>query len=359
MVLKQYGLERLFTNGFDNILATNLGRITAQHNKIYTIICESGERRARVSGKFIHGTALISDFPVVGDWVQLRKGSDGTIIESVAPRINRISRSAAGNKGARQENVNEQVIAANVDNVFIVSGLDRDFNLRRIERYLTLAYSSGSKPFIILNKADLCDDVEFCITQIQTIAFGVPVYVVSAIEQSSLKSLSDLLKIGETSVLIGSSGVGKSTLINALSGMNRQAINGISKRVNKGKHTTTHRELFLLPNGSILIDNPGMRELGLHDGSNSIEDVFSEIETLAKDCRFNDYNHEKEPGCAVQDAVKKGAISHKRFENYVKLKKELLYLKMKDQKAPDTIEKEKWKTIKMGQKRLYKNSNKI
>lgn len=356
MVLEQYGLERLFANGFDKILETNLGRITAQHNKIYTIICEFGERRARVSGKFIHKTTLTSDFPVVGDWIQLREGSDGTIIESVVHRINRISRSAAGNKGARQEFSNEQVIAANVDNVFIVSDLDRDFNLRRIERYLTLAYDSGSKPFIILNKADLCDDVDSCMTQIQTIAFGVPVHVISAIEPTSLKSLSDLLIKGETSVLIGSSGVGKSTLINTLSGMNRQAVDEISKSVNKGKHTTTHRELFLLPNGSILIDNPGMRELGFHDDSNSIGDVFSEIETLSADCRFNDCNHEKEPGCAVQDAIKKGTISHMRFESYIKLKKELLYLKMKDHKTANTIEKEKWKTIKIGQKKLYKNS---
>ena len=148
-------------------------------------------------------------------------------------------------------------------------------------------------------------------------------------------------------------------MINALSGMNLQAVHEISKRVNKGKHTTTHRELFLLPNGSILIDNPGMRELGLHNGFDSIQDVFSEIETLSADCRFNDCNHEKEPGCAVQDAVKKGTISYKRFESYVKFKKELLYLKMKDHKTADTIEKEKWKTIKMGQKRLSKNSKKI
>ncbi len=357
MLLKQYGLEKLYTKGLDKNNVKNLARVTAQHNKTYTIVSTAGENRASVSGKFLHEISKISDFPVVGDWVKLRKDTDGSIIESVVPRINQISRSAAGKKGSQQEISNEQVIAANVDNVFIVSGLDRDFNLRRIERYLTLVYNSGSKPFIILNKADLCDDIGSCMTQIESIAFGVPVYVISAIDHSSLEHIADLFKKGETSVLLGSSGVGKSTLINALSGTDRQDVSQISNAVNKGKHTTTHRELFLLPNKSLLIDNPGMRELGLHDGDDSIKDVFSEIEALSIYCKFNDCHHENEPGCAVQDAIKNGTLLKERYKSYIKLKKELAYIHMKDHKSSNAIEKEKWKGIKMGLKQMYKNSH--
>jgi len=245
-----------------------------------------------------------------------------------------------------------------VDNVFIISGLDRDFNLRRIERYLTLVYNSGAKPIIILNKEDICNDIESCIAGIESIAFGVPVHAVSAINKNSLKELYSLLKKGETSVLLGSSGVGKSTLVNALSGIDTQKVQAISSFVKKGRHTTTHRELFLIPNGSILIDNPGMRELGLYDSSDSIKDVFTEIEELSKNCKFTDCNHEKEPGCAVKESIKTGVLSQGRYKSYIKLKNEAHYLKMKDHKTSDAIEKEKWKGIRLKQRQMYNNTNK-
>ncbi|MCP3926593.1 MAG: ribosome small subunit-dependent GTPase A [Desulfobacterales bacterium] len=352
-MLKKYGLEKLIKKGFNEENCGFLARITAQHNKIYSVICSSGEKSARVSGRFIHESKKISNFPVVGDWVILREGSEDQVIESIVPRINQISRSAAGKRYSRDEISEEQVIAANVDNVFIVSALDRDFNLRRIERYLTLSYNSGAKPFIILNKEDLCDDIESYITEIESIAFGVPVIPVSAVNQENLSELYDHLISGETSVLVGSSGVGKSTLINAFMGDNTQKVKDISSSVKKGVHTTTHRELFLLENGSILIDNPGMRELGLVDGNNSIKDVFREIEELGKNCKFNDCSHMDEPGCAVKFAISEGILSKERFSSYLKLKSELDYLKMKDSKSSEAIEKDKWKDIKKQIRRHY------
>ncbi|MCK5310623.1 MAG: ribosome small subunit-dependent GTPase A [Desulfobacteraceae bacterium] len=358
MLLKKYGFEKLCAKGFDEKDIDNLARITAQYNKIYTIVSNSGEKNASVSGRFIHEVSKISNFPVVGDWVKLREGTNNTVIESVIPRTNQISRSAAGKKGSKEEISDEQVIAANIDNVFIISGLDRDFNLRRIERYLTLAYNSSSKPIIILNKADLCDDIESRIAKINSIAFGVDVQVISAIDPISAGGIYSLLKKGETSVLLGSSGAGKSTLINALSGSELQNVKEISNVVNKGKHTTTNRELFLLSNGSILIDNPGMRELGLYDSGDSIKDVFSEIEELSLNCKFNNCNHEKEPGCAVIEAIENGSLLQSRYKSYIKLKKEAYYLKIKNQKTSDSFEKEKWKSIRIEQRLKYKISNK-
>ena len=354
MNLIKYGLEKLLQNGFSEERCGNIARVTAQHNKIYNIVDSSGEKRARVSGRFIHDAKKISEFPVVGDWVVLRKDIDEAVIESVVPRINQISRSSAGSKDTKSEVKEEQTIAANIDNVFIVSALDREFNLRRIERYLTLAYNSGSKPFIILNKTDLCEDVESFIAEVESIAYGVPILGISAIDGNTLAEVKAFLRKGETSVLVGSSGVGKSTLINGLTGDKTQEVKEISSSVNKGVHTTTHRELFLLSNGSIVIDNPGMRELGIFDGG-SIKDVFSEIGEFAKSCKFSDCNHMDEPGCAVKKAIEDGELTTERFNSYIKLKNEMHYQSEKGIKSSEAIEKDKWRDIKLQIRKHYKD----
>lgn len=353
MFLEKYGLNR-FKN-IDNEKLTSLARITAQHNKLYTVATLEGEKKAEVSGRFIHSAGKRSEFPVVGDWVILRDGVSDAVIESVLPRVNSISRSAAGTSNKKSEVKDEQVIAANIDCVVIVSALDRDYNPRRIERYLTIAYNSSAKPVILLNKTDLCDEVESKTAEIESIAFGVPIVAVSALKDESLDEIKEHLKSGETSVLVGSSGVGKSTLINALIGQKRQEVKGVSNAVGKGVHTTTHRELFILPDGAILIDNPGMRELGVIDSADSIKDVFSEIEELSENCRFNDCTHSDEPGCAVKKAIEEGKLEEKRFESYLKLKAEQDYLKMRENKSADAIEREKWKDIRVEVKRMYKD----
>lgn len=353
MFLLKYGLEKLINSGFSEDRCENIARVTAQHNKIYNIADNTGEKIARVSGRFIHEAEKISEFPVVGDWVFLRDDIDEAVIESIVPRINQISRSSAGSKDSKSEVKEEQIIAANIDNVFIVSALDREYNLRRIERYLTIAYNSGANPFIILNKTDLCDDLDSYVADVESIAYGVPIIPVSAINESTLDEVKGFLLEGETSVLVGSSGVGKSTLINGLTGSKTQEVKEISGAVNKGVHTTTHRELFLLSNGSIVIDNPGMRELGIFDGD-SIRDVFSEIEEYAEGCKFSDCNHTNEPGCAVKRALDDGKLTTERFNSYTKLKNEMHYLKEKGVKSSDAIEKEKWRDIRIQIKKHYK-----
>ena len=357
MIIDKYGWNNFFAEkiGDNNFFPA---RIINQQLNAYTVICNQGEKEAKVSGKFIYGTTQKDDFPVIGDWVLIKNiESDLAIIDSIIPRKNFISRNIAGKSNKVPDNryIEQQIIAANIDYVFLVTSLDRDFNLRRIERYLSIIYSSGASPVIILNKADLCDDIDDYIMRVENVAFGVPIHAISAISNND-EIFKQYLKSGLTSVLIGSSGVGKSTIINLLLHNEKQRVKEISSAVHKGRHTTTHRELFLTPGGGIIIDNPGMREIQLFDDEKGIKNLFSNITALASSCKFTDCSHDTEPGCAIKKAIQDGVLSEERYQSYLKLKKENDFFEDRKTKSHDMIEKEKWKEIHK-QKRVMINAN--
>jgi ribosome biogenesis GTPase len=281
-------------------------------------------------------------YPATGDWVLIAD----TVIFEVLTRKNALTRGAAGTHG--QQNglpQKEQVIAANLDTVFVVCGLDRDFNLRRIERYLTLVYNCGLNPVIILTKADLHQNPAHFVTEVETVSFGVPAHLVSAMDCSGLAPLEPYLSPGQTTALVGSSGAGKSTLVNRLYGRAVQATDTISTRVGKGKHTTTTRDLIMMPQGGMLIDNPGFREIAFWDVDGGIQAAFGEIEHLAGKCRFSDCSHTHEPGCRVIQAAAEGEISQDRLESYRKMKRELAYLSDRQHKSAGRVEKDRWQGV--------------
>jgi len=298
-----------------------IARVAIEYKGMYKLYTEAGEVLAEITGKMRYN----NKFPAVGDWVviDLQDSGEKAIIHNILPRKSKFSRNAAG------ENTREQIVAANIDTVFIVSSLNQDFNIRRLERYLTIAWNSGAKPVIVLSKADLCEDTQAKKTEVETVAFGVPIHIVSSLSGEGLNELEEYLDTGQTAALLGSSGVGKSTIINQLMGSEKMAVNKIRISDGKGKHTTTHRELIVLESGGIVIDTPGMREIQLWDGSDGIKESFEDIETLAQNCKFNDCQHDSEPGCAVKKAIEMGELSEKRLESYRKLERELLFIERK------------------------------
>lgn len=305
------------------------GRIVADHGHIYRVITKRGEGWSELSGKLLHEISDRSDHPAVGDWIALRYFSESEkdgIIHGILPRSSRISRRAAGSVPV------EQMIAANVDVLLLVAALNFDFNLRRLERYLVMAWNSGASPVILLSKADLCEDPEHYVRETENIAPGVPVIAVSAIEDQGREELESLLRPGMTIALTGSSGAGKSTILNWLAGEEMQLTQGIRESDSRGRHTTTHREMFVLPQGAVMIDTPGMRELQLwDDAGGGWSEVFTDIEEFALQCRFGDCRHEREAGCAVQEALRNGELDRKRFDNYRKTQRELKYQASKEQ----------------------------
>ena len=325
------------------------GRVAVEYRDRYLLYTEQGEQFAEVSGKLRHLATGIPDLPVVGDWVVIQSSADqSTIIHAILPRTSKFSRKVAGST------TEEQVLATNVDTVFLVSGLDSDFNLRRIERYLILVWESGATPVIVLNKADLCPDLEARIAEVAAIsakrnsegtAIGVPVLALSAAQHQGLEALQLYLQPGTTIALLGSSGVGKSTIANQLKGELVQTVQAVRSGDDRGKHTTTHRQLILLPSGALIIDTPGMRELTLWSGTEALSEAFTDIEELAQHCRFRDCQHEHEPNCAVQQAVAAGQLDSKRLLNYQKLQRELQHLVRKQDQRASLAEKERWKKI--------------
>jgi ribosome biogenesis GTPase len=292
-------------------------RVILEHTHIYRVALESGERLARVAGRLRHNAARRADFPAVGDWVAVDAARDGDArIHAVLPRTSRFSRRAAGDV------TEEQVVAANIDVVFLVSGLDNDFNIRRIERYLLTAWDSGASPVIVLNKADLVDAVQPFVEEVTPLAAGVPVVPLSARLPDSVGVLRSFLGPGRTAALLGSSGVGKSSIANALIGEERLRTRDVREHDSRGRHTSTARELVVLPEGGVLIDTPGMRELQLWDTGESLSGAFADIEELAAECRFRDCRHTGEPGCAVAAAVRDGRLPAVRVESFQKLRDE-------------------------------------
>ena len=318
--MKRYGLTDRFAALAAMYPEWTPGRITLQEKGLYQLETELGEKWAEVSGKFRYNADVVSDFPAVGDFVMVDWNGDGgnAVIHQILPRKSCITRKAAGN--ARQE----QVVAANIDTIFLCMSLNNDFNLRRLERYLAIAWDSGAIPVIVLTKADLCEDLPTRLAEVSSIAIGVDVLVTSALAEDGFTQVMPYITPGRTVAFIGSSGVGKSTLINCLLGEKRLDTNGL-RNDDKGRHTTTHRELILLPGGGMVIDTPGMRELGMWDSGSGIDQAFGEIEGLTAQCKFHDCSHQREPGCAIQKALREGTLSEERWNSYLKLKSETAY----------------------------------
>lgn len=316
-----------------------VGRVAAEYRHTYLLYTEQGEQFAEVTGKLRHQATGIQDFPAVGDWVAIQSRAEQATIHAVLPRRSKFSRKVAGTT------TEEQIIAANVDTVLLVSGLDGDFNLRRIERYLILAWESGATPVILLNKADLCQEIAPCLAAVEAIALGVPIIVLSAAQQQGLQALQPYLQPGQTIVLLGSSGVGKSTITNQLKGEQIQAVQAVRQGDDRGRHTTTHRQLIPLPSRALIIDTPGMREIQVWTGVEGLPETFADVENLAQQCRFRDCQHQQEPSCAIRQALSAGQLDSERFLSYQKLQRELDYQTRKQDQRATLAEKERWKKI--------------
>ena len=353
--LASLGWDEHFQRLFDERAtdASIPARVTTQHKGSYIVMCELGELSAQVTGRMRYDASGAADLPVVGDWVAIQPRPDegAATITAILERRTKFSRKVAGFE------YDEQILAANIDTAFLVTSLNNDLNPRRMERYLTVAYANGAMPVVILTKSDLSDDIAGQLDSIAAIAIGTPVHVVSAVTGDGMDELRQYLDGDRTVALLGSSGVGKSTLVNALAGEELLKVQEIREDDEKGRHTTTHREMVLLPEGGIIVDTPGMRELQLWDADEGLQGSFGDIEALAAQCRFRDCNHRSEPGCAVRAAVDSGELEPERLASFEKLQRELLYLERKIDQRMAHEETRKWKVQHKAMRRM--NSPKV
>jgi ribosome biogenesis GTPase len=354
VTLEELGWDEYFSDEFSKLDIEGIvpARVISQHRSLYIVWSERGELTATIAGSLRYRTGSDNLYPVTGDWVAVspQPGEQKGVIMAVLPRKSSFSRQAPGGR------TQPQVVAANIDTVFLVSGLDggRAMNLRRMERYLTLAWNSGASPVIVLNKSDLCPDIAPRIRDAREVAPGVPVHAISALENYGLDELRGYITGGQTAALLGSSGVGKSAIINALLGRELLQVRAVRESDREGRHTTTRRELILLPGGGTVIDTPGMREIQIRGEEEGLKDTFEDIEEIAGRCRFSDCRHDKEPGCAVRAAIEDGTLDPSRFRNYQKLQRELRHQAAREQYSAGLEEKLRWKRIAQFARQLKK-----
>lgn len=354
MKLKDLG----YTSNIENLRIENnlesfeIGRITSEHRERYTVKTENGEYDAEITGNLRYTANSREDFPAVGDWVALIIYDEhAAIIHRIIPRYSVLSRKAIGQLG------DIQIIATNIDYAFIVQAVDRDFSINRIERYLAICNSAKIQPAIILNKIDLIDEsiLKQYIESIQNRIQDIPLFAISNMSEQGIEKLRAFIKNGKTYCLLGSSGVGKSTLLNTLIGEDVMKTIAISEHSNRGQHATTHRELKVLPNGGIIIDNPGMREVGITDTTGDLEKTFEKLHELSKQCKFKNCTHVTEMGCAVITAIENGELDKATYENYLKLEREKAHYETSVFEKRKR-EKQFGKMIKHYQKRKNRNN---
>ncbi len=352
--LEEYGFDDFFKKQLIDLKLNEKelipARVTEVQKEQFGIIRNKTEKRARLKSSVFYDNKAVK-YPTVGDFVLIKENPEGDdIIYHVFERKSKFSRLDSFNN-------TEQIVAANFDYIFIMTSLNKDFNIARIERYLTAAYQSGGSPVIVLTKLDLCNDCMSAFDRLEMVAPGVPIEAISVHTGEGMDKLNKYILPGKTVVFLGSSGVGKSSLVNALSGKEIMYVNEIRLDDSKGRHTTTYRQLIVLENGGMIIDTPGMRELGMWDATEGVNTVFSDIEDIAGNCKFGDCKHDKEPGCAVKKALEDVDLTNERWNSYVKLKKEARFAERKEQINAMLKEKSREKAISKLQKEFYKKND--
>jgi ribosome biogenesis GTPase len=353
VTLEELGWSPFFAAAFERAADPGLfpARVAVQITSgKYLLYCGEGEVQGEIAGRLHYLATGPQDLPAVGDWVAARRvpSEPRAVIVDLLPRRSKFSRRAAGKRA------DEQIVAANVDVVFLVQALDSTLNLRRLERYLVVGSDSGARPVVLLNKADLCQNLDDVRAAVEQVAAGAPVHVMAAREGRGVEAMYGYLGEGITGAVLGSSGVGKSTIINRLLGADHLPTQEVREVDEKGRHTTTRRELVVLPGRGLLIDTPGMRELQLLGGTEGIEAAFEDVQALALECRFRDCGHDEEPGCAVRQALEDGRLAVDRFESYRKLLREIAFLERSGNKTEQLLYKDRVKKLTARHKRGYK-----
>jgi len=359
--IEDYGWDSWFEGHFAQHRSAGLvpARITRDTGPGFEVHSGDGMLAAEIRGKMRHTAQSRGELPVIGDWVAVRlvPGERKAVIDSVLPRKNSFARKEAGAKDRRRGGkTEEQVLTANVDTAFIVCGLDgyRSFNIRKVERYIAMSLSSGAAPVVLLNKIDLCPEYQEHVAEVQALAPGIPAYPVSALQRIGLEAIEPHLEAGKTGVFLGPSGVGKTALLNALMGGAQLETGEVRQSDGKGRHTTSHRQMEVLPWGGLIIDTPGMRELAVWTDEHGIGMTFGDVESIASLCKFKDCRHEAEPGCAIKKALADGTLDPGRWHGYLKLQREAAFLQRRKDARLRLEDRKKWKKISILSKQIKK-----